>query len=325
MQRWLAFMETKSKDSLLRRWGGEWDFLGDWLWPGAHGVNGDTPETLCFNNCYWAYALATTAQIAEILGEKQAAEKYHSRAAQVRSAINARFFRPQSHDYADGDQQYQAMALLAGVPTETERAAVWHRLEEEILVHRDGHIHAGITGGAVLSRALLDGDRPDLLYAMARQEDYPGWGDFLKKGLTTFPEQWDIGGSELHSSYLFIGAWFIEGLAGITQAPGQAGYQNLVIRPMIDAKPALDHASATYDSLYGRVACSWTKSGGKTFVSVTVPPNSRATLLLPAISPESIHESGLTIDKARGVRLLKSEEGRVHLALQSGDYRFEMQ
>ena len=322
MQRWLAFIETKSKDNLLVRWGGEWDFLGDWLWPGAHGVNGDTPETLCFNNCYWAYALKTAGEIAEILGEKEAAEKYHSRAAQVRTAINARFFRPSSHDYADGDQQYQAMALLAGVPTETERAAVWHRLEEEILVHRDGHIHAGITGGAILTRALLDGSRPDLLYAMASKDDYPSWGDFLKKGLTTMPEQWDIGGSQIHSSYLYIGAWFIEGVAGITQAPTQAGYQNLVIKPMIDVKPSLDHASATYDSLYGRVACSWTKSGGKTAVNVTVPPNSRATLFLPTNNPAAIRESGSPVTGVRGVKLLNFANGRAALSLQSGTYRF---
>ena len=35
MKRWLEFLETKAKNNLLVRWGGEWDFLGDWLWPGA--------------------------------------------------------------------------------------------------------------------------------------------------------------------------------------------------------------------------------------------------------------------------------------------------
>jgi alpha-L-rhamnosidase len=50
IERWLGFLETKTKNDLLRRYGGEWDFLGDWLWPGAKGVNGDTRETLFFNN-----------------------------------------------------------------------------------------------------------------------------------------------------------------------------------------------------------------------------------------------------------------------------------
>ncbi len=323
MQRWLAFLETKSKDDLLVRWGGEWDFLGDWLWPGAHGVNGDRPETLCFNNCYWAYALETAAHVAHVLNEKDAAAGYQARATQVRTAIHARFFRAATNDYANGDQGYQAMALLAEVPPESVRPAVWKRLEDEILVHRAGHIHAGITGGALLTRTLLDAGRPELLYSMATKEDYPSWGDFLKQGLTTFPEQWDVGGSRLHSSYLFIGAWFIEGLAGITQKPDQAGFQQFVIRPMIAADPELDHVAATYDSLYGRIAVAWTRKKDHVALTVSVPPNTMATLALPTRDAEAARESGVSLSRANGLRKLREEPGRLVIALQSGTYRFD--
>ena len=70
MRRWLAFLETKSSNNMLARWGGEWDFLGDWLWPGAKGVNGNTRETLFYNNCYWIYNLRTAARVAEALGKQ---------------------------------------------------------------------------------------------------------------------------------------------------------------------------------------------------------------------------------------------------------------
>ena len=63
VQRWLTFLDTKADSDILRRWGGQWDFLGDWLWPGAEGVNGDTRETLFFNNCYWIHNLTTAAGI----------------------------------------------------------------------------------------------------------------------------------------------------------------------------------------------------------------------------------------------------------------------
>ena len=46
MQRWLAFPETKSAKDQLKKYGGEWGFLGDWLWPGASGMNTDSRETL---------------------------------------------------------------------------------------------------------------------------------------------------------------------------------------------------------------------------------------------------------------------------------------
>jgi alpha-L-rhamnosidase len=323
MQRWLAFLETKARDDLLARWGGEWDFLGDWLWPGAQGVNGDLPETLCFNNCYWVYALETAARVADVLGEKQAAAAYRARAARVRAAVQARFFRPATHDYASGEQAYLAAALLAEVPPTAERAAVWKRLEEEVLVHHQGHIHAGITGGALLTETLLDSGRADLLYAMACQDKYPGWGDFVQKGFTTFPEAWDGGGSQLHSSYLYIGAWFIEGLAGITQAPGQAGFQRFVIRPLVESSPALEQVAATCESLYGRIACAWTRQDGRLRLTVTVPPNSQATLYLPTREPETVREGGLPVRQAQGVQWLNAEPGRLALGLQAGTYEFE--
>lgn len=319
IQKWLAFLETMSKDNLLQKWGGEWDFLGDWLWPGERGrVNGDRPETQFINNCYWAYALGTAGQIAEILGDKQSARAYRTRAAQVRTAVHARFFRPAASDYATGDEQYLAAALFGGIPPESARPLVWKRLEEEILVHRKGHIYAGITGGAILTRALLDGGRPDLLYAMARQQDFPGWGDLLAKGHTTFPEDWSGGGSGLHSSYLFIGAWFIEGLVGITQETGRAGFQRFTIRPMVDANPALEQAAATYDSLYGRVACRWTRRDGILHVGVTVPPNTSATLVLPG-------PSWTNSSDARFVKRRQAEYGRTTIDLEPGDYEFQTQ
>ena len=75
-------------------------------------------------------------------------------------------------------------------------------------------------------------NRNDLIYTMAKREDYPGWGDLLRKGATTFPESWD-GGSQLHDSYLYIGRWFIEGLGGIQQP--KAGFKHFVIVPLLSS------------------------------------------------------------------------------------------
>ena len=80
IQRWLDFVETKSKDNMLVRWGSKWSFLGDWLWPDAWTERsametqgkalGDTRETLFFNNCHWIYSLETAARIADVLGNE---------------------------------------------------------------------------------------------------------------------------------------------------------------------------------------------------------------------------------------------------------------
>jgi alpha-L-rhamnosidase len=249
--------------------------------------------------------LETAAKISTIIGDHKSATKYGDQAAALCRAIHARFYRPQTHDYANGHQQYLALALLAHVAPPDEESAVWKRLEEEILVHRDGHIDAGIVGGALLTRLLIDSNRADLMYTMALKDDYPSWGHFLKSGLTTIPESWDETESQLHSSYLFVGAWFMEGLAGIRPGP-EGGFQHFVFRPLIDAKPTLAHVAAEYQSLYGPISCSWKRQGGKVELDVSVPPNTSATLYLPRRFETG---SGPLTD---GIRMVELQAGMHH-------------
>ncbi len=325
VQRWLAFLESKSSGDMLVRWGGEWDFLGDWLWPGAKGVNGDTPETLFFNNCYWIYNLQTAARIADVIGRHEAAAKYRQRAQAVRRAVHAKFFRPQDNSYVDGMQAYLSIALLVDLPPEDLRPAVWKRLEDEILVRRKGHIHAGITGGYFVIKNLVENGRDDLVLAMAGKDDFPGWGNMLRQGATTFWESWEGDNSLLHSSYLYLGLWFVEGLGGIRPDPEHGGFQSFVIRPGIpQARQAgLKWVRASYESLYGPITSGWTIQGKKLRMSVTVPPNSTAVLLLPAKDAATIRESGRAVSASPGVKASGLQDGRAVLRLESGTYDFQ--
>jgi len=323
IQRWLAFLETKSADDMLVRWGGEWDFLGDWLWPGAEGVNGDTRETLFFNNCYWIHNLKTAARIADALGRGDAAAAYRRRAERVRKAVHAKFFNPADNSYAGGSQAYLAIALVVDLPPEDLRPGVWKRLEDEILVRRKGHVWAGITGGAFLMKALLDGGRHDLIYAMASKEDYPGWGDMLRRGATTLWESWEGKLSLLHSSYLSIGSWYLEGLAGIQPDPQGGGFQSFVLRPGVLREPGLTWVKGRYDSAYGPIVSQWKIEAGKLVVHVVVPPNTTARLFLPVRNAKSVTEGGKPAADAVGVKLLGPEGPAAVYQLEAGTYTFE--
>jgi alpha-L-rhamnosidase len=323
IERWLAFLETKSRNDMLVRWGGEWDFLGDWLWPGAEGVNGDTRETLFFNNCYWIYNLQTAAHIADALGKPDMAAKYRSRAQTIRSAVHKEFFDPKENGYVNNFQAYLAAALLVGLPPEELRPTVWKRFEDEILIHRQGHFWGGITGGYFIVRNLIDFDRPDLMFEMATKEDYPGWGDMLRRGATTAWEAWDGRNSLLHSSYLHIGAWFIEGLAGIQPDPNGPGYKRFIIKPGVLRKQSLDWVKGRFESPHGTIASEWQIRGGVLELKVSVPPNTIATLYLPTTDPKSVKEGNAPLPKARGVKHLRDEKGRSVLEIQPGHYSFE--
>jgi alpha-L-rhamnosidase len=87
---WLTFLDSHVENNLLNRYGGRWDFLGDWLWPGANaaGMNNYSDENLFFNNCYWVYNLKTAAQIARIIGRETDAEIWSEKAKLASEAIH---------------------------------------------------------------------------------------------------------------------------------------------------------------------------------------------------------------------------------------------
>ncbi len=321
IQRWLAFLDSKAVDDLLVRWGGEWDFLGDWLWPGAKGVNGDTPETLFFNNCYWVYNLATAAAIAERLGAREQAADYRARAARVREAIQKKFYVKEQKSYVNGFQAYRAMALLVDLPPAEEREGVWKGLEDEIMVARRGHFHAGITGGAFLVQTLIAAGRNDLVYAMATKTDYPSFGDMLQQGATTLWEAWEGGDlSLLHSSYLWIGAWFTEGLGGIVPDPEAPGFKRFVVRPgLVDGLP---WARSRYDSLYGTIVSEWKVESERKVFAVAVPPNTTATFIAPG--GKEVTEGGKALEGVAGVTVVRANGAQTVLRLASGKYVFEV-
>lgn len=321
MQKWLAFLETKSADHLLRRWGGEWDFLGDWLWPGAKGVNGDTRETLFFNNCYWVYNLQTAARIAAVVGDDTASRSYAERAATVRAAVHKEYFNATDSSYVNGFPAYLAIALLTEIPPADLRPAVWKRLEQEILVNRKGHIHAGITGGAFLFHTLIESNRNDLVLPMVSQREYPGWGDMLNRGATTFYEDWECNLSYLHSSYLYVASWFNEALGGIRHP--EAGFKRFVIEPWVSPKGP-QRARATYVSPYGTIASGWEQTLEGLNLEVTVPPNTTALLKLHGVSADRLREGRQELGKVRGISARGGAAGWVELELQPGIYRFSM-
>jgi alpha-L-rhamnosidase len=322
IQRWLGFLETKASGDLLRRWGGDWDFLGDWLWPGAKGMNNDSRETLLLNNCYWIYNLSAASEIARLLGKSDQAAAWAERADAVRRAVHREFFDAADSSYVNGGEAYLAAALMAGVPPPEVRAGVWKRLENEILVNQRGHIHAGITGGALLFKTLIEAHRDDLLYSMVSQPDYPGWGDLLSRGETTFGESWDGHDSLLHSSYLYAGAWFINGVLGIQAADGAGGFQRFTIRPGPIDRPSLTWARGHYDSLQGRIEVAWRRVGDVFELDATVPANTSASVYLPAGGPGSLTESGKPAAGASGVKSVGEDAGRTVVSVGSGTYHF---
>jgi len=316
---WLGFLKSHTKEDLLQRFGGQWDFLGDWLWPNAtaEGMNNDKPETLCLNNAYYVFNLRTAAKIARILGRSDEANQWEQQAAASAKAIHARFFNAGDDSYADSSMANLAATLLAEIPPATLRERVMQRLEREILHVRKGHIHTGITGGALLFKLLREEGRNDLIYSMVSQTTYPSWGYMKDNGATTIWEMWEKdlpGHSLLHSSYLYPGAWYMDGLAGIKRDSQAPGFRRFIIRPPSPNATDVKWAKAAFDSPQGLIKSHWSRERGRLTLEITVPPNSIGILeLLPAERVDVAQYDAITA--------LEDQDGLLRYELKPGHYR----
>jgi alpha-L-rhamnosidase len=323
IERWLGFLETKTRGDRLQAWGGDWDFLSDWMWPEqACGKNVPTRETAFFNNCYWIHSLQIAAGIARLLGCERQAQAWATRAAQARQAVHLEFSNADGDGYASNSQACLALALLAAVPPENLRPSIHARLEREILA-RDGHIHAGITGGAFLFKALMQERRDDLIHLIVGKTSYPGWGHMLEQGATTLWEDWSgRTDSRLHSSFLYVGAWFIHGVLGIQPHPAEAGFRKFIIRPGVVGTAGLTWARGHYDSIHGRIAVAWAHRDGRFELQLQVPPNTTAQVHLPVSDRTSVKESDVVLEQCKDIRIDGFDDQRLLLTVESGDYRF---
>ena len=74
--------------------------------------------------------------------------------------------------------------------------------------------------------------------------------------------------------------------------PAGPGFKKIIINPQPVGD--LTWVKASYDSIRGKIVSDWKRDGGKFTLNVTIPPNTTATVLVPAKSAEAVTESRVT-------------------------------
>jgi hypothetical protein len=285
IQKWLAFADSKTVDHILEPYVSigirmpQWNYLGDWVTPKREGVTDAAREpvgTRFINNCHYLYTLQLAAKIAAILGRSGDAAMYRERSATLARVLQQKFYDPAKGLYATGEQPYLALPLLLHVTPPEMHDAVMKTLEQTILVKNRGHIDAGMHGTYFLLKELMAEDRNDLIFTIASQTTYPGWGDMLRQGATTIWEDWSGTGSHIHDCLLSIGTWFVEGIGGIRMDESAPGFRHFIIKPGVVG--GLTFARARYRSIHGWIASEWRVENGAMHLEVTVPPGTTATV-----------------------------------------------
>jgi alpha-L-rhamnosidase len=167
----------------------------------------------------------------------------------------------------------------------------------------------------------------DVAFGVATQTDEPSWGYWTDSlGFTALGEHWFAGTrSQNHHMFGAIVQWFYEDLAGVRAL--EPGYRRIEFRPEVPSG-GLDSVVTKFESVRGVVGSRWLRTTAGFELDVTVPPNATGVVYVPASSAASVSEIGggsaILAERARGVRLVRAERGRVVYDVGSGSYRFRI-
>jgi len=315
MRRYVAYLGTKANGHILSRGLGDWCDIG----PGGYGPSQLTSIAFTATAAYYQ-DIRIVQEVARLLGRADDAHAYSQLGGEVAATFNAAFYHPDSQSYDRGSQTANAMPLVLGLTPPEDRDAVLRSLVRGV---RDigNRVTAGDVGFAYVVRALADGERGDVLYDMVVQDRGPGYLYQLRHGATSLIETWDAnrGVSQNHCMLGHAEEWFYRGAAGIRADASGPGFARFVLRPQI--VPGLTWVRAHYDSVRGRIESAWEREGDRLVWTFRVPPNTTATVFVPARDAASVTEGGRSASLAPGLELLRVEPGCAVFEAGSGTYR----
>jgi hypothetical protein len=316
MKKYVAYLGSKAKAGIVSHGLGDWYDIG----PRGPGESQLTSRGVTAT-ATWYQDITVLRDAARLLGREEDARNYSALARDVRRLFNAAFFKADAGHYDRNSQTANAMPLVLGLVPEERRAEVLENLVRNVRAGRN-RVTAGDVGFIYLVRALSDGGRGDVLYDMVTQTEGPGYMDQLRKGATSLTEAWDANPASSHNHCMLGHAeeWFYRGLAGIRPDPAGPGFRRFSVRPEVVGD--LSWVKARYDSARGRIESHWRRSDGGIALEVTVPPNTAATVRVPAKDSASVTESGKPLAQAPGVTAVREAAGAVDVEVGSGRYEF---
>ena len=322
MRKWVGAYEREAKDFIVNRGG-----FGDWLQPYAKKNPGDTPKEI-IATAYFGHCSALTRDAARVLGKQDDAARYSELFANIRTAFSKKYFDNTGKlTVEQPTQTAYLMALGFDLLAPNLRAGAVKNLLA-LVDEAGGHLHTGFLGTPLIASVLDQEGHSDVAYQVLFKETYPSWFFSINQGATTMWERWnsyshdqgfgDAGMNSFnHYAYGAIGQWMYERIAGLAPDPDQPGYKHFFVQP--NPGGPLTHAVAELETPYGKAASGWEKTDNGWIVKATVPPNTTATLVVPAAAGDCpvVTASGKACDITR-------RDGRLIYGLVPGTHVFHI-
>ncbi|HQO33913.1 MAG TPA: family 78 glycoside hydrolase catalytic domain [bacterium] len=328
-KRWVEYVRDHSTDLIWTS--GRGNDYGDWLngdtmvlenWP---RTGSDTPREI-YSTAFFACSSDILSKMAAVLGNSKDAQEYSNLAGEIRQSFVRHYVKEDGRIESDTQAVY-ALALHFDLLPENLRPAALEHLVRKIGEYNN-HVATGIQSTNRMMMELADRGHTDLAYQLLNNRTIPSWGYQIEKGATTIWERWDgwVEGrgfqergmnSFNHYAIGAVGEWMYRNILGINPDLENPGYRHFFLRPR--PGDGLTWARGKVETLYGDVVSSWKMANGDLMYECSVPPNTKATLVLPSSSLES------TLQFRRGVpKSIDPTPSAFVVSLEPGDYSVQM-
>ncbi len=245
--------------------------LGEWLEPEefrdkVYGAQAKHPEEC---TAYFYLAMTTMAEIAEVLDKEEYAEEFKKYADGAKKAYI------QFAELTTNRQAKMVRPLAFGLLDDEIKQSAQIQLKKAVEEYHF-RVGTGFLSTPFILQVLTEAGELETAYKMLLNNKKPGWLAEILEGATTIWENWEGNLSQNHYSPGAVCQWLFDTVGGIRVA----GENHFVIAP----KPGgeLSYASTDYQSLYGKVVCSWQRENGVTVYSISIPANTSAEVILPS-------------------------------------------
>ena len=337
LKKWIEYLSSTAPGHIVTD-----GLYGDHMVPGPEPGreqfrSKETPAPLVWT-AYYYRGVVVLSRIAERLGKQADAKRYLLLAENIREAFNKEWLDKESSQYATGSQTANLLPLAMGIVPRVNEQAVMKNVIRDINEKHGGHLHTGNSGTTCMIDTLTQRGYGEIMYKVATQTTYPGWGYMVQKGATTIWEAWGRNkGQESMIMWATIDEFFYNDLAGINgpqyYGPDDAkpGFEEIRIKPYVLGD--LTYAKASVRTVRGWVRSVWLKKDNSIILKVKIPVNSNAEVSVPKIGLRNVTvtESGKTIYKngrfIRGVPgIMSATETNDYVTLEtgSGSYSFNL-
>ncbi|OCF32102.1 hypothetical protein I316_06258 [Kwoniella heveanensis BCC8398] len=296
MQLWLE--QGVVRDPATGLWSRAIPQLSDWLHPKADPAapaDGPTDNHLVAD-AWLIHTCRVFSKVSAILGKQEIADRYSKQVETMIESFWDEYITRNGRVISDTQTALASILHFNLFPISASSSSSG-RAGKQVFIDRLGElvsadmwkVSTGFAGTPIILHALRDAGLSHHAYRMLQGKTSPSWLSPILLGATTIWERWDsmladgsINPGEMTSfNHYALGsvASFLHAVVG-GLSPLQPGWREILIRP--EPGGTINSAKTSFLSPLGMVSCDWHIQNEETlFVTVSVPPNARAKVVLP--------------------------------------------